>query len=103
LNIIKDYFAHPSYIAAMAQSIKDFSATHGSAQKLLMSFHGIPQPYADKGDPYPKRCRCTAAQIAQALGLKEDEWAISFQSRFGKQEWVNLIPINCLEQWARQA
>ena len=101
LSIIKDYFAHPSYIAAMAQSIKDFRAVHGSAQKLLMSFHGIPQPYADKGDPYPKRCRCTAAQIAQALGLKEDEWAISFQSRFGKQEWVKPYTDKLLEQWAQ--
>jgi len=101
LSIIKDYFAHPSYIAAMVQSIKDFRAVHGSAQKLLMSFHGIPQPYADKGDPYPKRCRCTAAQIAQALGLKEDEWAISFQSRFGKQEWVKPYTDKLLEQWAQ--
>lgn len=101
LSIIKDYFAHPSYIAAMVQSIKDFRAVHGSAQKLLMSFHGIPQPYADKGDPYPQRCRCTAAQIAQALGLKEDEWAISFQSRFGKQEWVKPYTDKLLEQWAQ--
>jgi ferrochelatase len=100
INIIKDYFAHPSYIAAMAQSIKDFRATHGTAQKLLMSFHGIPQPYADKGDPYPKRCKCTAAQIAQALGLNEDEWAISFQSRFGKQEWVKPYTDKLLAEWA---
>ncbi|MBK6758255.1 MAG: ferrochelatase [Moraxellaceae bacterium] len=101
ITMIKDYFAHPSYIAAMAQSIKDFRATHGTAQKLLMSFHGIPQPYADKGDPYPQRCHCTAAQIAQVLGLKEDEWAISFQSRFGKQEWVKPYTDVLLEQWAK--
>ena len=82
LTILKDYFAHPAYIQALAQSVIDYRAEHGSAQKLLMSFHGIPQPYADKGDPYPQRCRCTAAQVAQLLGLKEDEWAISFQSRF---------------------
>lgn len=101
-TIIKDYFAHPQYIAAMANSIREFRAQHGSSQKLLMSFHGIPQPYADKGDPYPKRCRCTAAHIAHILGLKDDEWAISFQSRFGKQEWVKPYTDVLLAEWAKQ-
>ena len=100
LTILKDYFAHPAYIQALAQSVIDYRAEHGSAQKLLMSFHGIPQPYADKGDPYPQRCRCTAAQVAQLLGLKEDEWAISFQSRFGKQEWVKPYTDKLLADWA---
>ncbi len=100
LTIIKDYFAHPAYIQALAQSVKDYQAEHGHPQKLLMSFHGIPQPYADKGDPYPQRCRCTAAQLAQVLGLKEDEWAISFQSRFGKQEWVRPYTDQLLAEWA---
>lgn len=101
LTIIKDYFAHPGYIDALAQSVRDFRAAHGAAQKLLMSFHGIPQPYADKGDPYPRRCRCTAGQLAQALGLQEDEWAISFQSRFGKQEWVKPYTDQLLTEWAQ--
>ena len=86
LTIVKDYFAHPLYIKALADSIRRFQAVHGKPEKLMFSFHGIPQPYADKGDPYPKRCKCTAAQVAQELGLTEDEWIISFQSRFGKQE-----------------
>jgi ferrochelatase len=102
ISIIKDYFAYPQYIAALAQSITDFRATHGTAQKLLMSFHGIPQPYADKGDPYPQRCHCTAAQVAHVLGLKDDEWGISFQSRFGKQEWIKPYTDKLLQQWAMQ-
>ena len=101
LTIIKDYFAHPGYIAALVASIREFRAVHGSSDKLLFSFHGIPQPYADKGDPYPRRCRCTAAHVAQQLGLGEDEWAIAFQSRFGKQEWVKPYTDVLLGEWAK--
>lgn len=99
--IIKDYFAHPAYIRALVASIAEYREQHGTADKLLFSFHGIPQPYADKGDPYPKRCRCTAAHVAQQLGLSEDQWAIAFQSRFGKQEWVKPYTDVLLEEWAR--
>ena len=101
LTIVKDYFAHPLYIKALADSIRRFQAVHGNPEKLMFSFHGIPQPYADKGDPYPKRCKCTAAQVAQELGLTEDEWIISFQSRFGKQEWVKPYTDVTLEEWGK--
>lgn len=67
----------------------------------MFSFHGIPQPYMDKGDPYPRRCKCTAAQVAHELGLNEDEWIISFQSRFGKQEWVKPYTDVILDEWAK--
>lgn len=102
ISIIKDYFAHPLYIQALADSIRRYQAEHGKPDKLMFSFHGIPQPYADKGDPYPKRCRCTAAQVAQTLGLTEDEWIISFQSRFGKQEWVKPYTDVVLAEWGKQ-
>lgn len=101
LTIVKDYFAHPLYIKALADSIRRFQAVHGKPEKLMFSFHGIPQPYADKGDPYPKRCKCTAAQVAHELGLTEDEWIISFQSRFGKQEWVKPYTDVILEEWGK--
>lgn len=102
LSIIRDYYQHPLYIQALAQSVRDYQHEHGSAEKLLMSFHGIPQPYADKGDPYAERCRITAQLLAQALNLSKDEWAISFQSRFGKQEWVKPYTDVLLEQWGQQ-
>jgi ferrochelatase len=100
--MIRDYYQHPLYIQALAQSVRNYRAEHGSAEKLLMSFHGIPQPYADKGDPYADRCRITAQLLAQALNLTEDQWAISFQSRFGKQEWVKPYTDAILQQWAEQ-
>ena len=101
MTIVKDYFAHPLYIKALADSIRRFQATHGKPEKLMFSFHGIPQPYMDKGDPYPRRCKCTAAQVAHELGLGEDEWIISFQSRFGKQEWVKPYTDVVLDEWAK--
>lgn len=102
LSIIRDYYQHPLFIQALAQSVRDYQAVHGKPEKLLMSFHGIPQPYADKGDPYADRCRITGKLVAEALGLSEDEYGISFQSRFGKQEWVKPYTDALIEDWAKQ-
>lgn len=100
LSIQRDYYQHPQFIQAVAQSVINYQLKHGKPEKLLMSFHGIPQPYADKGDPYADRCRITAQKVADALGLSKDEWAISFQSRFGKQEWVKPYTDQLLKDWA---
>lgn len=102
LSIIRDYYQHPLFIQALAQSVRDYQAEHGVPDKLLMSFHGIPQPYADKGDPYADRCRITGHLVAQALGLTEDQYEISFQSRFGKQEWVKPYTDATLDAWGKQ-
>ena len=102
LSIIRDYYQHPAFIEAIAQSVLDYQKAHGQAEKLLMSFHGIPQPYADKGDPYADRCRITAQKVAEKLVLNEQQWAISFQSRFGKQEWVKPYTDQILKDWAEQ-
>lgn len=102
LTIIKDYYQHPMFIQALAESVLAYQEQHDKPEKLLMSFHGIPQPYADKGDPYADRCRITAQLVAEALHLNDDEWAISFQSRFGKQEWVKPYTDQLLQDWAQQ-
>lgn len=102
LTFIKDYHDHPLYIKALADSVRDFWQTHGRADKLLMSFHGIPKPYADKGDPYPEQCRKTAVLVASELGLRMHEWAISFQSRFGAQEWLKPYTDELLAEWGAQ-
>jgi ferrochelatase len=101
VTLIKDYFDHPLYIQALADSVRRYQAIHGQPEKLLMSFHGIPQPYADRGDPYPQRCQATAKLLAQALGLSDDAWLISFQSRFGRQEWVKPYTNITLAEWAK--
>ena len=67
----------------------------------MMSFHGIPKRYETKGDPYPSQCRATAAAVAQALELADDEWICSFQSRFGREEWVKPYTDHTLEEWGK--
>lgn len=99
---IKDYHDHPLLIDALAASIRRYWGEHGRADKLLFSFHGIPKPYADKGDPYPEQCRTTAVLVADKLGLTADQWAISFQSRFGAQEWLKPYTDELLGEWGAQ-
>lgn len=102
LHVVRDYHVHPAYVAALADSIRQHWAVHGRADKLLFSFHGIPQPYADKGDPYPAQCRATAEAVVAALGLADGEWEQSFQSRFGLQEWVKPYTDKLLEAWGHE-
>lgn len=102
IQFTRDYHDHPLYIQALAESIRKFWAEHGRADRLLMSFHGIPKPYADKGDPYAEQCRRTAVLVASELGLGTNEWAMSFQSRFGAQEWLKPYTDELLSEWGNQ-
>lgn len=90
LRTIHGYHAEPGYVDALAASIEDFWAAHGGARpaKLLFSFHGIPVRYARAGDPYDRFCRETSRSVAARLGLADEEWATVFQSRFGREEWL---------------
>ena len=88
LNFITNYYRHPAYIKALGQSIKAHQNEHGVPDKLLFSFHGTPLISLFQGDPYHCQCRVTARLVAEALHLAPDAWQLSFQSRFGKQEWL---------------
>lgn len=99
LEFISHYHEHPVYIDNIANSVRQFWQQHGRADKLLMSFHGIPQDYADAGDPYPDECRITAGLLAEKLGVATDEWAITFQSRLGRKQWVKPYTDETLKQW----
>ena len=87
-DAVRDFHDHPAYIAALSSSIKDFWSRNGRAEKLLMSFHGLPQRAVDRGDPYQKQCLATAELLADALQLKKDQWLATFQSRFGAAKWL---------------
>lgn len=102
VQFTRDYHDHPLYIQALAHSVRTFWDKHGQADRLLMSFHGIPKPYADKGDPYDRECRKTAVLLASELGLLAGQWAISFQSRFGAQEWLKPYTDELLTEWGAQ-
>jgi protoporphyrin/coproporphyrin ferrochelatase len=85
---IKDYPVHEQWVTAVADSIRAYWQAHGKPEKLVFSFHGIPQRVADNGDPYPQQCEASARAIAQALQLQPDQWAMGYQSRFGKEQWL---------------
>jgi ferrochelatase len=86
---VDDYSTDPSWVAAVADSIRTWRRSQGAGEHLLFSFHGLPQRIADNGDPYPQRCADSAQAIAAALGLAQDQWTLTYQSRFGKERWLS--------------
>ena len=88
LRFINHYHDNPKYIEALANSIRQHWAQNDRADKLLFSFHGIPQRYVESGDPYFCHCQKTARLTAETLQLKDDEWQLVFQSRFGREPWL---------------
>ncbi|HSD74079.1 MAG TPA: ferrochelatase [Steroidobacteraceae bacterium] len=88
MRCIAGYHTEPGYIEALRQSVLEHWRKHGRAGHLLMSFHSMPVSCAERGDPYRGHCESTAHALAAALQLKENEWSLSFQSRFGWQEWL---------------
>ncbi len=88
LRFVSDYHGDAGYLDALAESVRAYWAEHGRGSKLLMSFHGVPKRYLLAGDPYHCQCHATGRQLAERLGLKEGEWVVTFQSRFGKAEWL---------------
>ncbi|GAA4889088.1 ferrochelatase [Ferrimonas pelagia] len=87
-RLIRDYHDNPSYLQALADSVQRSWDANGRSEKLLISFHGIPQRYVDEGDLYRDHCAVTAQGIAERLGLSDDEWIFCFQSRFGREPWL---------------
>jgi len=88
LHFINSYHDHPLYIEALANSIRKHVAEHGKPQKLVLSYHGMPKRNLMLGDPYHCHCQKTTRLVMQQLGFAEDEIITTFQSRFGKAEWL---------------
>ncbi|WP_253353564.1 ferrochelatase [Neisseria perflava] len=88
VRTVSRFYDDAGYIAAMKRHIEAYWAANGRGDKLMLSFHGIPQKSHDEGDPYPDECRHTARLLAAALGLGETDYVVSFQSQFGKAKWV---------------
>jgi ferrochelatase len=88
LSFVSSYNEDPAYIDALAASVRDYRRAHGVAKHLLMSFHGIPELFVARGDPYRSECERTAGLLAQRLGLAREDWTLSFQSRFGRARWL---------------
>ena len=102
LRMVNHYHDQPAYIRAVADSIRDYWQAHSQPDKLLFSFHGLPQKYFDKGDPYFCECQKTARLVAEELQLGSDKWQACFQSRFGREEWLKPYTDHTLKHWAKQ-
>ncbi len=102
LRFIGQYHSEPGYIAALAASIREYQQENGTPEKLILSFHGIPQRYAEAGDPYPRQCERTARLLAEALGLEEGRWQLTYQSRMGREPWLQPYTSATLEALARE-
>lgn len=102
LRTVKHYHDHPAYIQALAANIHDYWQMHGRPDVLVMSFHGVPRYTLDKGDPYHCECQKTGRLLASALGLEAHQFRLSFQSRFGRAEWLQPYTDKTLETLGRE-
>ena len=100
LRFVNQYHDDPGYIAALAASIRTYWTEHGEPERLLFSFHGIPKDYFLNGDPYYCQCQKTARLVVDQLGLAPGRWLLSFQSRFGMQEWLKPYTDDTLKELA---
>jgi ferrochelatase len=99
---IGDYHDCDGYVSALAASVREHWSAAGRTEKLLLSFHGLPARCSRLGDPYERQCRTTARLLAAALGLEGSEgWSLSFQSRVGREPWLEPYTDVLLAQWAR--
>lgn len=100
LRMLDEYHLDDGWVAAVAQSVRDHRAANGAGEHLLFSFHGLPQRVADAGDPYPRQCEASARAIAAALALPDDAWTLAYQSRFGRERWLEPATDTTLEALA---
>ena len=102
-RFVSDYHLHPAYLAALAESVRAHWAEQGRGERLLFSFHGLPKRYCERGgDPYAGQCHATARALAGTLGCGPAEWAIAFQSRVGRGEWLRPYTDQLLVEWGRE-
>ena len=102
LRFVNSYHDDPGYIDALARSVRQHWQANGRADKLVMSFHGVPERTRTLGDPYHDECQATGRALAQALGLSADQFLLTFQSRFGKAKWLEPYTEPSLIQLAGQ-
>ena len=101
LRIVSRYHDHPGYIEALAASVVAAREQNGNHGRLLFSFHGLPQRYCDAGDPYYEQCLETARLVAARLDEAPDNWAVAFQSRVGRERWLQPYTESLLCEWGK--
>ena len=102
LRVAPPYYDDPDYIEALAVSINSHLARLPFQPELIVaSFHGMPRQYVDKGDPYESQCVATTESLRQRLGLNASKLLLTFQSRFGTDEWLQPYTDKTMEKLAR--
>jgi protoporphyrin/coproporphyrin ferrochelatase len=101
VRVVKHFHDDPGYIAALAANVRDYWTKRGKADMLVMSFHGVPRRTLDLGDPYHCECQKTGRLLAEALQLRAEEYRVTFQSRFGRAEWLQPYTASTLTELAR--
>lgn len=102
VRTVKHYHDHRGYINALAQSVREFWMHQRPPEVLVMSFHGVPKFSLEKGDPYHCECHKTARLLAEALGLNEKQYRVTFQSRFGRTEWLKPYTAATLQELGKK-
>src|SRR5580765_2221448 len=98
---VHDYHRDPQWVEAIAASIREHWRQHGRGEKLVFSFHGIPERLVKNGDPYAAHCEAGTAAVADALGIARDDILLTYQSRFGRDRWLQPYTLSTLQQLAR--
>ena len=101
LRFVNHYHDDAGYIRALTDSVRAYWAEHGEPERLMFSFHGLPKRYLLAGDPYYCECNKTARLVAEQLGLPADRWLLTFQSRFGREEWLRPYCDHTLREWGK--
>jgi ferrochelatase len=101
LRVVRSFHDHPGYIAALAGQIEQYWASHGRPEQLVMSFHGVPRRSLELGDPYHCECQKTGRLLAERLGLAAGQYRVTFQSRFGRAEWLKPYTSEAMEELGR--
>ena len=101
VRVIETYHLDAGWVQAVADSIRAQWDARGRGERLVFSFHGLPQRVVDNGDPYAVQCAASVAAIAGVLGLRADDYVLTFQSRFGKERWLEPATMATLEGLGR--
>ena len=102
VRFVRHFHDHPAYVKAIARAVNDYWMKHGRPDRLVMSFHGLPRFSLDRGDPYHCECHKSARLIAAELGWDDGRTLVTFQSRFGKAEWLKPYTDRTLEALGRE-
>jgi len=102
LRFVDTFHVDDGYVKALAQNVNDYWVKHGRPDRLVLSFHGVPRRTLELGDPYHCFCHATARKLVRELGLGPKEWTLTFQSRFGRAEWLTPYTAEVLARLPRE-